>query len=319
MNKKFPVVSGLMFISSLFLAACGGQPNPVPGVETVVAATFQALTATQPTELPATEAASEVQPAMEPQATPEASPAQPESPEPNVAFEGISFYLDYQLAKSWAYEITSPPDPASDNPFQKPSHYQLDFQEYVVDPGEGFRGWRQPRLYIIPVENMQSFPNGGYLLESLSKQQQILVSRPEVVAEAMPIVPHDISFNNGEVFHSNLKYLNFQNGSGVRFLAEYSQAPFPIGKAMSYIFQGITDDGKYYVSLTLPIGQTALDQYNSPYEGSLSDEASYQAFAENYESYLLGAVGILETTPDASFSPDLARLDELVQSLLIKP
>ena len=319
MIKNFPVISGLILIASLFLAACGGQANPMPGVETVVAATFQALTATQPTELPATEAAIEAQPAMEPQATPEASPAQPMSPEPNVAFEGISFYLDYQLAKSWAYEITSPPDPASDNPFQKPSHYQLDFQEFVVDPGEGFRGWRQPRLYIIPVENMQSFPNGGYLLGSLSQQQQILASRPEVISERMPVVPHDINFNNGEVFHSNLQYLNFQNGSGVRFLAEYSQVPFPVGKGMSYIFQGLTDDGKYYVSLSLPIGQTALDQYNAPYQSGLSDEASYQAFAENYQSYLLGAVGILETTPDASFTPDLARLDELVQSLLVKP
>ena len=66
MNKNFPVVSGLMLFASLFLTACGGQVNPVPGVETVVAATFQALTATQPTELPATEAASEAQPAMEP-------------------------------------------------------------------------------------------------------------------------------------------------------------------------------------------------------------------------------------------------------------
>jgi len=113
--------------------------------------------------------------------------------------------------------------------------------------------------------------------------------------------------------------LNFQNGTGVRFLAEYSQVAFPVGNVVSYIFQGFTNDGKYYVSLTLPIGQTALDQYNAPYEGALSDEACYQAFAENYESYLLGAVGILETTPDASFTPDLARLDELVQSLMVKP
>ena len=135
----------------------------------------------------------------------------------------------------------------------------------------------------------------------------------------MPVLPYLVNRDNGEVFHSNVQYLNFQNGSGVRFLAEYSQAPFPVGKAMAYIFQGLTNDGKYYISLTLPISQTVLDQYNLPYNNSISDADGYQAFAEGYASYLFGALGILDTTPNSGFSPDLARLDAMVQSLNVKP
>jgi hypothetical protein len=162
---------------------------------------------------------------------------------------------------------------------------------------------------------MESFPNGGYGLSALTNLQEILETSPGEIAERIPVVPHWINFNNGEVFHSNVEYLNFQNGSGVRFLAEYSQVAFPVGRWVSYIFQGLTDDGNYYVSLTLPINQTALDEYNTPYNTSTADEASYQEFSENFSSYLLGAVAILETTPDSSFTPDLAQLDAFVQSL----
>jgi len=295
----------------LSLTACGGSPaNDGSAVQTIVAETLQALTVSAPANESAT---------AEPLASPQPTSSQADAAAPNVTFEGISFNLDYQLANTWTYEITSPPDPASDNPFQTPSFYQLDFQDFVVPTGEAFRGWRAPRLYIIPVANMQSFPNGGYGLEQLSQLQAILASKPSAITERIPVLPGVINFDNGEVFHSNVQYMNFQNGTGVRFLAEYSQVAFPIGKVISYIFQGLTNDGNYYVSLTLPISQTALDQYNAPYDASISDEAGYQAFITNYASYLLGAVSILETTPNASFTPDLGKLDTLIQSLSVKP
>lgn len=314
MKKLNPFTRWVFVLLMFALTSCGGSSDE-SAIQTIVAGTLQSLAVTEP----ALTTATKMPPTAESLASPLPTSAQSAVTAPNVEFEGISFNLDYQLANAWAYEVTSPPDPASDNPFQTPSYYQLDFQGFVVPAGSDSRGWRVPRLYIIPVANMQSFPGGGYGTSALSQLQQILASKPAVISEKMPVVPHWINFNNGEVFHSNMQYLNFQNGSGVRFLAEYAQSAFPVGKVISYIFQGLTNDGNYYVSLTLPISQTALDQYNDPYNTSISDEASYQVFAANYASYLQGAVAILETTPASNFTPDLGRLDALIQSLSVKP
>lgn len=315
MKMPISIVQGMSVLLMFALVSCGGNSDE-SAIQTIVAGTLQALTTTEPAAIVTTAEIPQIA-----QATAQSSPlpTQVDAAAPNVAFEGISFNLDYQLANAWSYEITSPPDPASDNPFQAPSFYQLDFQDFVVPAGESFRSWRAPRLYIIPVANMQSFPNGGYGLEQLSQLQAILASKPSAITKWMPLLPYNISFDNGEAFHSNVQYMNFQNGPGVRFLAEYSQSSFPVGKVMSYIFQGLTNDGAYYVSLTLPISQTALDQYNAPYNASISDEASFRAFAEIYVSYLAGATAILENTPDSSFTPDLGKLDTLIQSLSVKP
>jgi len=303
------------------LTSCGGGKADVPAVQTVVAETFQALTANAPELAPTSESAPILlsTPTAESLPSPLPTSAQPTTPEPNVTFEGISFYLNYQLANSWSYEITPLPDPTSDNPFQQPSQYRLQFEGFVGADAVFHDDWRTPRLYVIPVANMQSFPGGGYGLDVLAQLQQILTTKPAKLSENMPILPFNVNFDNGEAFHSNVNYVNFKNGAGVRFLAQFAQFPNTIGHRASYIFEGLTNDGKYYVCMTLPISQTALDQYNAPYDTVNSDPVASKAFWDNFESYLVGAIAILEETPNSSFTPDLSQLDALVQSLSVKP
>lgn len=280
----------------LVLVSCGGgsakPQDPTPTPETIVVETLQ--TSTQPAP-------------------------QPTEVLTNIAFEDIRFYLDGQLARTVSYEITAAPDPANDDPFQLPSYYQFNFEGFVIeDPINDYPPiqWRQPRLYVIPVENMQAFPGGGFGLETLATLQQILSTQPAAISETMPTLPA-IHFNNGEIWHANLRYLDFQNGSGVRFLVEYGQMAVEFGHATSYVFQGLTSDGGYYISLTLPVNFTVLDEYNLPH--TVTDQASYAAFSENLASYQLGALAILNSSPDAAFTPDLAALDALVQTLIVKP
>jgi hypothetical protein len=318
MKTPFQVFTGLVVLSALALTACGGVSD-ADAVQTIVAGTMSAHLETQPVQAtPTVGPIVEPAPGAEALPSPEAAAAQPAGPETNVTFEDTSFYLDYQLASSWTFEITTPPDPTSDNPFQAPSMYRLDFQGFLGANPDESRAWRQPRLYVIPVANMGSFPGGGYGLNALGYYDGLLDFKPPAVEQPMPVLPYSLNFDNGEVYHGKLAYLDFQNGSGVRFLAEYSQAPFPLGKALAYIFQGVTDDGQYYVSLALPLDQTALDEYNAPYNSSL-EAGAWEAFAENIESYMQGASAILESTPDSGFTPDLARLDEMVRSLNVRP
>jgi hypothetical protein len=102
----------------------------------------------------------------------------------------------------------------------------------------------------------------------------------------------------------------------VRFLVEFGQIPATYGYEASYVFQGLTSDGKYSVSLTLPVNFPVLDVYNLPF--SITDEASFEAFSNNLKSYQVGALAILNSAPDSKFYPDLGQLDALVQSLSVK-
>jgi len=299
LNRLFvPWVLGIFL-----LASCGGgAPQEGTDIDTIVAATLQALTATAPEEA-----------------------ANPDAATANVTYEGISFYLDDQLASGASSEITVADDPVANagSMFLAPSYYQLTLEGFVTaDPPQEYPiTWRLPRLFVIPVENMQSFSDGGYGLSDLAQLQDILSTKPTSISESMPILPYSkIPENRAESWHSNLRYLDFQNGSGVRFLAEFSQFPNPSTGRLAYIFLGLTNDAKHYVSLAMPVNHTGLDQYNEPYSGDkLSDPAVFKTFSENYSSYVIGLTAILESTPDSNFAPDLGKLDELVKSLSVKP
>src|SRR4028118_807416 len=52
-----------------------------------------------------------------------------------------------------------------------------------------------------------------------------------------------------ELLHAAVKYVNFPGGRGVRYVAAYSFDASPVVRSqVSYVFQGLTNDGKYLVS-----------------------------------------------------------------------
>ena len=53
--------------------------------------------------------------------------------------------------------------------------------------------------------------------------------------------------------------INFQSGRGIRYVTEYAQMTYPItNHEMFFSFQGLTTDGKYWVSIILPISHPSL-------------------------------------------------------------
>ena len=58
--------------------------------------------------------------------------------------------------------------------------------------------------------------------------------------------------NAAQVFHAQTKYLDFNDGSGVGFVTYYAQDVSPVTRdQIFYSFQGLTDNGKYYVGCFL--------------------------------------------------------------------
>jgi hypothetical protein len=139
--------------------------------------------------------------------------------------------------------------------------------------------------------------------------QSLLESRPSEIKNEIARLP---LINAAQVFHAQVKYLDFRNGSGIRFITQYSQEAAPIvNQYLFYSFQGLTDDGAYYVSAQFPI-TTA----------SLSDQPiieDWDAFFAGYQDYLVETVQNLNALPSNEFEPDLEVIDSVIQSFVVSP
>lgn len=147
---------------------------------------------------------------------------------------------------------------------------------------------------------MGELPKGE--IESL---QALLKDRPSAPEKEIPLLP---LINAAQVFHAQVHYLDFQNGSGVRFLTQYSQEVVGrlTNKNIFYTFQGLTRDGKYYVAAFFPITASGL-----------SDEMVQEDW-QVAQAHLAEDIQHLESLSSQDFAPDLEILDSIIESLVVK-
>lgn len=100
----------------------------------------------------------------------------------------------------------------------------------------------------------------------------------------------------------------FQNGNGYRFLNSKSfDASSLISSQTNYLYQGITNDEKYFVSVVFVVDAPFLaDLVNAPLDTNEEFEAYFQTVQER----------IKNANPN-DFQPSLMMLDALVSSMII--
>ena len=141
--------------------------------------------------------------------------------------------------------------------------------------------------------------------------RELLATKPDLPADEIPVLPW---INAAQVFRAQVSYLDFQNGSGVRFITHYRQDAAPVtDEEIFYTFQGLTDDGAYYVVASFPLSTAVL-----PDTLSFESQEFREFEQKNYEEYLREQVRVLEVLPSGEFEPDLAILDDIVASLEIQ-
>jgi hypothetical protein len=297
MRLKFVFFSLLI----LALASCN-LPAPTAQLPTLALPTDRP---TQPptaeplptdTSVPPTEA-----PTLEPTAVPTQAPV--ELPGTLVEFSGVSFTIPQGLGTTISGQII----PASNAPDMptfalNPAQVEITLSDYLLQ-----NKFHQPRLIVSPIAGYQQL--GQVFSDRFVDLLSVLATRP-ADRENLPFLP---LFNAAQIFHTTPAYLDFQNGSGVRYLTQFDQAYMPItNHSLFYTFQGVTADGLYHVALILPVTNLSLPAD----ESGVTD---WQAFANNFPTYIVEVRSLLETSNSADFSPALAELDALVTSLLVQP
>jgi hypothetical protein len=211
--------------------------------------------------------------------------------------------LDYTgLAQNMAIEKMPPVSAGESGPILPagPEYHLATLHGYPVT-GNSLK----PQIFIYPVGDLAlANQNAGNVTTDL---QDLLQTRQP--GETLPFLP---LISAKQVLHSQVQYLDFKNGKGVRFLTQFNTGIVKINNAqLIYTFQGLTNDGRFYVSAILPVTHADLPDTEEVFSQNLADMSGYPA-------YLTQTTAWLDQQPAKSFAPDLAKLDALVQSIEIQ-
>jgi hypothetical protein len=299
MNRMLPALSVLLLAG----LACGQAASPPPNpVGTKAAQTVEAAITSTPAALLTQPPAIVTQP---PATSVVVSPANTVPP----ALNGVALVIPNGWAASAQSEIV-PESSGLDLPAWDihPSYTHITLQGYPLQ-GTFF----QPEFFIYPTDQYGQMSAGA--AQAINDLKSLLAAQGPL-PDHMPFLP---PLNAAQVFYSNAARISFQNGSGIRYLSQYDQAPLPVNNhEMFYTFQGLTQDQRYYVSAILPI--------NAPFLGPDSNPGSplpgggvpfdWNNF-ENMPAYLQAVKQKLESTDPSQFTPSLSDLDGMVQSLRV--
>lgn len=133
---------------------------------------------------------------------------------------------------------------------------------------------------------------------------------------AMPFLP---MWEACQAFIGHVKYVDFNNGRGVFFLTQWNtETSQVVNSGLEYAFQGITNDGQYWIYAEFSVSAPSLPNGDEPAVKAWDTENYLLPHSsEKYQNYLRPVVAKLEATPDNEFRPSLTLLEELIQSLRI--
>ncbi|HUF00393.1 MAG TPA: hypothetical protein VMN99_14140 [Anaerolineales bacterium] len=240
----------------------------------------------------------------------------------------ISLSYDPKLTSSVGTG-TVPAVPISDQVMfaeSHPAYAQIRFMGFL-------NGWKydlpiyaENRVAQVMVFRISDFPGyGDDSLQGFVNQSQALSNLLQNGVDAshcaQPLMDYESALpflpwtNSKQAFCSQPKVIDFANGIGIRYLTYYAQDPSPaLESHIFYTFQGITNDGQFYVSAFFPV-QTGIFP-NEPPACPQCGEPNYDPFAE-WTAVLTEQLDQLNAQPGDEFAPSLKLLDQLIESIHI--
>lgn len=216
---------------------------------------------------------------------------------PDYTYQGVSLYWVNQIANSASPEN----QPAmGEGPSPMPAFLDINLGGYSM-PG----GYFDPTVRVIPVAEFSSV--NSFAGDALDDLEALLASEP-VDPDYIPVPDF---WGAAQFLACQKDYVRFQNGNGIRYVTQWGQAAYPVGfPQMFYSYQGLTDDGAYYLHVFFSVGHPSLPDPDSVVQD--------QAFYDNFQNYMDQAEAQLDgETPD-SFQPSLYLLDSFVSQIRVE-
>ncbi|HEY3475901.1 MAG TPA: hypothetical protein VGK56_14920, partial [Anaerolineales bacterium] len=229
-----------------------------------------------------------------------------------ASYNGISFRIDPSLNHGLAARICS----ASTGEGEQigiqahPPYTEFFFPTYS-------RGnvYFQPQIRVYEVTG--DLQNYSYPINVLDELKATLQQRPQPV-----------TWFQHSPLHTREAYLDFGNGAGARGLIQYMQDVFFFSNnGLIYEFHGLTADGRYFINVRYPVSVPFLMEIEgiSLPPKNINQNAipiaewpnSYEQQRQVIEAYNAEALQRFEQMSDSESFPDLAWLDQMVQSIQV--
>lgn len=286
MNKNKSILG---LVLGLFLILACGAPAATPDVAAIVTQTLQALT-TIPAEA---QQESQVIP------TAEAQQLTPDGTQVDTA--EISFFIPNGVANDATSTLTTAVEYPYINPGSgdMPQHVNVNLNLYAVA-----ENIHQPQILVFRASEYSQYSE---LTASIISQLQSLQ-----YVDGQPL-PKELSAD----FSAQIHAVNFKNGHGVRYLTQVFQNFNTVNnQELFYYYQGITNDGQYFVQAILPINASYLVADSNPNSPLPADGIPFNM--DDFSGYLNTVNQKLNSTDTFNFNPYLDALDEMIESIQVK-
>lgn len=229
-----------------------------------------------------------------------------------VSTGGIILTIDKDFATGVSINQL-PADPPENGPgFAEPANTQIAFS----NPPPGFAAESILTIRFYPVSGFAGYPEHERRFEQLqnllanqSPLTEFMTYPEDAMIGTLPFIP---VYTHGQILTARAEYVETPIMQGVRYIGAFAAALEPFNSnSFVYTYQGITRDGQYYVS-----GQAFITTDLFPAEAAPIDPAEFQA---NFPTYVADSIATLNAGAPEDFSPSLADVDAIMQSLTVTP
>ena len=228
-----------------------------------------------------------------------------------VSFNGFSFTYDGSLAGHITISAFAGDPVTLDQPGgPEVKHTQFTLSEAdtvpsIFDSAIGIR--------VYNTADFAAYPNQSTQLQKL---QSLLANKTDLnfyMASGDPSAEGSLPFlpimPASQVIRARAQYVSNQSVSGISYVTAYRQdvSPF-LGNEFFYTFQGISVDGAHYVSAVFKLN-TAL------FPAEIPADFNMDTFNAEFTDYIGKSISTLNNAQATDFTPSLATVDAVIQSL----
>jgi hypothetical protein len=161
----------------------------------------------------------------------------------------------------------------------------------------------------------------SYVDREFANLKKVIYQKKANSFKAMPFIP---LHNGSQHFAVRKKYINFRGGQGFAFLTHLNinMVSLVTNRNLTYIYQGLTDDSRYYIFASFPVSVVGLPRDNEAnvHDGfDVNKNFSVEEKAQRkYRAYLKRVSRRLDNISPYDFSPSLIQVERIIRSLGIE-
>jgi hypothetical protein len=232
----------------------------------------------------------------------------------SIAFDRISFSFASEIADN-VNIVHYPGDPASQGPgFSEVRH--LLFALHGATSSLGSTPDAVGGIRIYQIADIKGYVEHEKRLQQL---QSLLDKRPDLtpyIATARNANENNLPFlpvyPAGQVLRARPRYIDTAAVKGISYVTVYQEVAEPLlSKSFTYTFQGISADGKQYISATFNLTTTLFPEKTGA-------DFDPELFASKLGEYMAKSTALVDRAGPEEFKPSLTTLDAVVQSISYK-